>query len=92
MRMPLCRHGGEGNTVYDPERPPSVDRALRRKAAARKLSLNKLLLEALEGVAGVHSEPRRHHDLDAFIGSWVDDPGVDRALAEVRTVDAKDWE
>jgi antitoxin (DNA-binding transcriptional repressor) of toxin-antitoxin stability system len=31
------------------------------------------------------------HGLDGFIGSWVDDPGVDQALAELRTVDPEMW-
>lgn len=71
--------------------PPSVDRALRRKAAARKISLNALLLGALQSEAGVGSEPALHHDLDAFFGSWVSDKAVDRALREVRKVAPGDW-
>lgn len=72
--------------------PPSVDRALRRKAAARKVSLNTLLLHALQAEAGVAAEPREHHDLDSFFGSWIADPKVDRALAEQRRIDPRDWE
>ena len=72
--------------------PNSVDRALRRKAAARKVSLNTLVLRALEAEAGVAAEPVERHDLDEFIGSWVSDRAVDRALAEQRTVDARDWD
>jgi hypothetical protein len=72
--------------------PASVDRALRRKAAARGVSLNTLILEALEAEAGTSATPRQHHDLDTFIGSWVADAKVDRALAEQRRVDPIDWE
>ena len=71
--------------------PPSIDRALRRKAAARGVSLNTLLLTALESEAGVGSPPKLNHDLDAFFGTWVADPRVDRALADLRKVDPKDW-
>jgi hypothetical protein len=72
--------------------PHSVDRALRRKAAARKISLNALVLQTLEIEAGVSAEARERHDLDGFFGSWVPDPKVERALAEQRRVDPRDWE
>jgi hypothetical protein len=70
---------------------PRVDRALRRKAAQRGVSLNTLLLEALEAEAGERGAPKEHHDLDDLFGSWVNDPAVDRALAGQRRVDPKDW-
>jgi hypothetical protein len=72
--------------------PGSVDRALRRKAAARKVSLNSLVLEALEVAAGVSAGSKKHHDLDSFFGTWVADRNIDRALAEPREVDPRDWE
>lgn len=72
--------------------PPSVDRALRKKAAEKGKSLNSLLCDALAKEAGVGAEPARYHDLDWFIGSWIADPAVDRALKEQRVVDPKDWE
>lgn len=72
--------------------PPSVDRALRRIAAQQNISLNKLVLRALEAEAGLTAEPRERHDLDSFFGSWVDDPKVDRALAEQRRLDPRDWQ
>lgn len=71
--------------------PPSVDRALRRKAAARGVSLNAVLLGALESAAGVGAPPKLNHDLDGFFGTWVADPRVDRALSGLRKVDPKDW-
>jgi plasmid stability protein len=72
--------------------PSSVDRALRRKAAERGASLNDVLLAALEREAGVGQQAITHHDLDALIGSWVEDPAVDAALLEARRVDPRDWE
>jgi hypothetical protein len=72
--------------------PGSVDRALRRQAAERKVSLNRVLLDALEAAAGVTRAARERHDLDDFLGSWIKDARVDRALAEVRRVEPGDWE
>ncbi len=72
--------------------PSSVDRALRRKAAERRVSLNTLVLRVLEAEAGGVGEPPLRHDLDAFFGSWIRDPEVDRALAEGRRVDPRDWD
>ena len=68
--------------------PPRVDRALRTEAAERGLSLNALLLAALQAEAGVDGPPRAHHDL---FGSWVPDRAVERALAEQRQVEPGDW-
>lgn len=71
--------------------PPRVDRALRSKAAERGLSLNALVLAALEAEAGVAAPSRLHHDLDDLFGSWVPDPAVDRALLEQRRIEPGDW-
>ena len=71
--------------------PSSVDRALRRKAADKRKSLNSILLDALEKEAGVGAEARLHHDLDHLIGSWIGDPAVDRALKDQRKLDPRDW-
>ncbi|MBL9037908.1 MAG: hypothetical protein JNG84_05265 [Archangium sp.] len=69
----------------------SVGRALRQLAQRRQVSLNRVLVDALEAATGVKAEPTRHHDLDALSGTWVDDPAVDRALADQRRVDPRDW-
>ncbi len=71
--------------------PPSVDRALRRRAQEAQISLNTLLLRALEAEAGV-TQARERHDLDTFFGSWIRDARVERALGEVRRVEPRDWE
>lgn len=72
--------------------PPRVNRALRAKAAARGVSLNTLLVQVLEAEAGVGATPRVYDDLDDLFGTWVHDKAVDRALAEQRRVDPRDWE
>lgn len=71
--------------------PSRVDRALRTKAARKGMSLNALVLAALEAEAGVATPPRLHHDLDDLFGSWVPDRAVDRALEEQRRVEPGDW-
>ena len=50
-----------------------------------------MLLQALEAAAGLGSGPSEQRDLDHYSGTWVDDPKVDRALAEQRRVDPRDW-
>ena len=71
---------------------PQLDRALKAKAIARGVSLNTLVVEALEAVAGLTAAPRIYDDLDDLFGTWVKDASVARALAEQRRVDPKDWE
>ena len=71
--------------------PPRLDRALRTKAAARGVSLNTLMIQALEAEAGLAATPRTYDDLDDLFGTWVHDAAVDRALAEQRHVDPRDW-
>jgi hypothetical protein len=71
--------------------PKVVDRALRRSADRQGRSLNEVSLEALARGAGVERESMEHHDLDFLFGSWVEDPTVDRALADQRAIDEDLW-
>jgi hypothetical protein len=68
-----------------------VHRALRAKAAARGVSLNTLVIEALEAEAGLGGHPRSSSDMDDLFGTWVEDPAVDAALAAQRRVEPGDW-
>jgi hypothetical protein len=72
--------------------PAHVDRALRRKAAAERKSLNAILREALIKEAGV-AEPsgRLYTDLDTVAGTWLDDPGFDDAIRVQDQVDPLLW-
>ena len=72
--------------------PAHVDRALRRKAATERKSLNAILREALIKEAGA-AEPsgRLYTDLDALAGTWLDDPGFDEAIRAQDQVDASLW-
>lgn len=72
--------------------PRSVDRALRKRADDQGRSLNAILLEVLTDAAAVAKAPRVHDDLDHLIGTWVHDPETERALADQRKVDPRDWE
>lgn len=68
-----------------------LDRALRTKAVERGVSLNSLVVQALETEAGFGANPKIYDDLDDLFGTWVQDKAVDRALTEQRRVDPKDW-
>jgi len=70
--------------------PREVDRALRRKARQRGLSLNRLLVEELSA-AGGGLPGRRYRSLDGLGGRWREDPEFDRILAEQRHIDPGLW-
>jgi hypothetical protein len=38
-----------------------------------------------------HSTPAEHHDLDALIGTWREDPAFDAAIRAFEQVDAEVW-
>ena len=72
--------------------PAHVDRALRRKAAAERKSLNTVLRDALIREAGVEDPQRRvYTDLDSLPGTWLDDPAFDEAIQAQDQVDASLW-
>lgn len=68
-----------------------IDRALRKKASDQGVSLNTLVVRALQAEAGLSTEPKEYDDLDDLFGTWVPDRAVDRALAKQRQVDLSDW-
>lgn len=70
--------------------PLEVDRFIRAAARRGGKSLNRTVLGLLCKEAGV-AESAPHTDLDGFFGSWIDDPEIDRALAEQRTIDPELW-
>ncbi|HEY3357374.1 MAG TPA: hypothetical protein VGQ83_29255 [Polyangia bacterium] len=71
--------------------PARLDHALRATASERGVSLNTLVIQALEAEAGQAGAPRTYDDLDDLFGTWVEDDAVNRALAEQRQVDPRDW-
>jgi len=70
---------------------PEVDRALRARARDLGRSLNSVALDALTRGAGVARGGAQYHDLDAFFGSWIEDPATERAFADQRVVDEELW-
>lgn len=76
--------------------PPKVQEAIRRRAGADGLSLNKAVIRMLEEAAGQRTTARRelHHDLDHLAGTWSDEEAAafDAALIEQRRVDPELWE
>lgn len=71
--------------------PERLDERLRRLARERDTSLNQVVVDLLSAATGLSDEPVLHHDLDDLIGTWVEDPAVDQALAAFETVDEELW-
>lgn len=68
--------------------PREVDRALRRKAAQRKLSLNQIIVEELTaGTIGL----RKRADFHDVAGQWTPDPDFDEIIATQRQIDPDQW-
>jgi len=68
--------------------PHDVDRALRRKAALRKLSLNQIIVEELTvSTTGV----RKRADFHDVAGQWTADPAFDEIIATQRQIDPDKW-
>ena len=68
--------------------PPEVDRVLRQKAARRKQSLNRVILEELIAVT---VGQRRKADFSDLAGRWTPDPAFDEILAAQRQIDWDKW-
>jgi len=71
--------------------PENVDRALRAKARREGRSLNEVAIEALGRALDLRGEPMRYRDLSDVAGSWVEDPELEAALKEQRTIDPEQW-
>jgi len=68
--------------------PQEVDRALRRKAAYRKLSLNQVIVEELTaGTVGA----RKRADFHDVAGQWMPDPAFDEIISAQRQIDPDKW-
>ena len=68
--------------------PREVDRVLREKAAQRKQSLNRVLLDELT-VATVGRQHRA--DFSDLVGRWIPDAAFDEILATQRQIDPDKW-
>ena len=71
-----------------------VDQALRRRAKQQARSLNDVALEALSLGAGITPNgkaPVKYRDLSDIAGSYVSDPGFERAVKEQDQIHPDDW-
>ncbi len=68
--------------------PRHVDAALRKKAAARRQSLNQVVVDELTRAAVGRI---RKADFSDLVGEWTDDPGFDEIVASQRRIDPKKW-
>lgn len=71
--------------------PDPLDSALRRKAKESGKSLNEVVIETLSRGSGFTEEAPVHHDLDALIGSWEEDPAFEEALRLQDDIDPDLW-
>ena len=89
--MPALHADNEGMQYTIRNVPKSVDQALRKRAREEGKSLNEAVVEVLKKALLAGGERVRHHDLDFMIGTWVEDPQFDKAIAEQRRIDPEDW-
>ncbi len=75
--------------------PPAVARAVRERAEADGVSLNKAVIRLLEEALGLarRKRPRINHDFDEFIGVWSEEEAQEmlRLLREQRQVEPDMW-
>jgi hypothetical protein len=71
--------------------PRAVDSRLRKRARAERRSLNSVALEALARGAGLASRAGPQRDLRDVAGTWVEDPGFDRARELQHRIDRRLW-
>ena len=71
--------------------PDAIDRALRRRAKREAKRLNSVVVEALVRGLELDAKPVEHTGLDHLIGTWQDEPGFDRAIADFERIDEDAW-
>jgi len=71
--------------------PPAVDEALRKRAKATGKSLNETAIEVLIEGSGADGVRRKRRDLSDIVGTWVEDPAFDEAIADQQRIDEDMW-
>jgi plasmid stability protein len=71
--------------------PKAIDQALRQKAKAQGKSLNQAVVDVLKQALLKDGPPIKHHDLDFMIGTWVEDPEFDKAIAAQDQIEPEMW-
>ena len=71
--------------------PPNLDKAIRKRAHAKRISANKTVIRLLEEylTQAKTKQVELHHELDVLSGSWTADVAAefDEALVKQRTID-----
>jgi hypothetical protein len=70
--------------------PPAIDAVLRSRAKREGKSLNQVAIDALHNAARARCR-KSQIDLSDVAGTWIEDPGFDRAMKEFGKVDKKRW-
>jgi len=71
--------------------PARLDKLIRKRAKEEGKSLNTVAVEALMEAFGLRGSVPARRDLGGLAGSWVEDPAVDEALQEQRSIDDEMW-
>ncbi len=71
--------------------PPEIEKAILETSHREGISLNKATLRLLQASL---RKPAKNSDFEEFYGTWsqAEADAFDGALAEMRQVDAADWE
>jgi len=69
----------------------ALDQAIRQRAVLEGKSLNEILIAILEHGLGPEGTPKKYRDLDFIIGTWVEDPAFDEAIAAQDQIDEELW-
>ena len=73
--------------------PESVERAIRKRAEEKHISLNQSATELLQQALGTNEERPRHRNLRDLAGTWNDTEAdvFDRRVKELRSIDPEIW-
>ena len=70
--------------------PEYLDLIARDESKKKHKSLNSVLIEALS--KGLSEDGQiEYHDMDDLAGTWIEDPGIDAALASFNEIDKDLW-
>jgi hypothetical protein len=71
--------------------PKSLDRVLRQQAKSQHKTLNEVVIEALQRAVGLAGDLPMQRDVSDIVGTWQEDPEMDRILVEHRRIDPELW-
>lgn len=74
---------------------PAVVDALKKAAESRTVSMNRFIVEVLEGAVHMsRARTRKYHDLDEFFGTWNEETHarVQEEVKKQRRIDKELWQ